>query len=833
MRIKIIFTNCMILLLFESQPVFCDDLSLDVTLIGVVSNSNNSRTLENVSVSILNGNSSIVISGGVTDESGKFRIHYNSIETINMVFEYIGYEKKYIYDVDIASNKNISEAIDLGDIFLVPAVIDLDAINVLATSRLYQVGLDKNVYKVSNNLMLQGKTGADALRAIPSVDVDIDGVVSLRGDKNITILVDGFPSGMASGDRRSRVDIIPAAIIDHIEIIANPSVDHDPSGMGGIINIITKRSSSRASELSGRLSAGTYRNFDGFLLMNFNNDRWGLSLSGNGKRDHQRLRSHREYEWEYPGLTLMSKQDRIEQLTLNTGAFNISGDYKISQGQTFNIGSNLIVFNSTSFDTIKHLDPVEYQMISKDDRRGFTLDIRGSHDWHSTSSDKRLRTDLSFSRSGEFEKDINDRNANGLGVNDHSHIYKDDAFQSIGFKTSYFMPYSTNMDLHIGAELFSRLMDQELDYLHVPFGFDHTELVQSLFLKSNYIKSDTYKFEGGLRVESLKTEGSVFEIELTDTHDHQDTTNVFMDLIDTSIVASPFLQSHFNLYPSARFWYYVFDDISINLNYSGRTNRPRSASINPFPVNMIDEYHVRVGNPMLRPEFIDIFEIGLNRKGTRSNLNGVVFFKKIQNMIQWHSVDIVRIESLQYEVISTENAGKGSSLGSEFHWYYAYNDKFSHDFSFNNWNTKIVGSETPDLNGYSSGYRVNTSISGLIQNSTKIEIAGYHRGLMQVPTGKIEPSIYFDIGIEKRFPAINLAINLTFKDIFDTRTYNIMTNETMLNLTSQQEYDQHLKAQRWNNYRSVVFSLNYAIGDLMKNIPFKRSESDIKTDYDY
>ena len=69
------------------------------------------------------------------------------------------------------------------------------------------------------------------------MDVDIDGVISLRGDKNVTILVDGFPSGMASGDRRSRADIIPAAIIDHIEIIANQSEDNDHTGMGGIINV--------------------------------------------------------------------------------------------------------------------------------------------------------------------------------------------------------------------------------------------------------------------------------------------------------------------------------------------------------------------------------------------------------------------------------------------------------------------------------------------------------------------------------------------------------------------------------------------------------------------
>ena len=295
--------------------------------------------------------------------------------------------------------------------------------------------------------------------------------------------------------------------------------------------IITKKNSLKTSEVSSRISLGTYGNFDGFFLMNYNKDRWGLSFSGNGKRDHQRLSSHRDYEWEYPDLTILSQQDKTEWATSNTGTFNISGDYKISQDHSLNLGSNIIFFDGTSFDTISHLHPVEYQMTSKDNRRGFTLDVRGRHSWSSASSGKQLRTHFSFSQSGEFEKDVNDRITNGVGVNDHSHIYKDDAFRNLALKTSYLIPYNKNIDLHVGAELSSRFMNRELEYLHIPFGFDHNELIQSLFFKSNYHRSRGYKLEGGLRIESLKTEGSLYEIKLLDLHEHQDTTNIFIDFI--------------------------------------------------------------------------------------------------------------------------------------------------------------------------------------------------------------------------------------------------------------------------------------------------------------
>ena len=206
-ELKTILVYCVILASIGTNSAFCDDNIPLNTLVGVVSDSNNSNPIANVSISILGANSGTVLTGGVTDENGKFRIQHGSTKTIDMVFEYIGFEKKYIYGVELLSDNSGPGIIDLGRIILKSSVIDLDAVNVSGTSRIYQIGLEKNVYRVSQSLMLPGKTGADALRAIPSVDVDIDGVISLRGDKNVTILVDGFPSGMASGDRRSRADL--------------------------------------------------------------------------------------------------------------------------------------------------------------------------------------------------------------------------------------------------------------------------------------------------------------------------------------------------------------------------------------------------------------------------------------------------------------------------------------------------------------------------------------------------------------------------------------------------------------------------------------------------
>ena len=738
-------------------------------MIGILADSTDVSPIGNASLSVLDPLTNAVISGGVTNKDGRFRIEYAFEGEIDIAIGHIGYKKRYIYGIAPRLSTDRKRILDLDVILLSPIVISLDPIRVSGISRSYQVGIDKNSYKVSKNTMLRGKTGADALRAIPAVNVDIDGVISLRGDRNVTLLVNGILSGMASGDRRSTVETIPAAIIDHIEIISNPSAEYDPGGMGGIINIVTLNSNIRDASSLCKLSFESNGGYDGLIAASLNREKWGLSITASGKRENQRLRTTREYMWDYPGLSLTSTQKRIVQESPITGTINISGDYRLSKSQSLNFGSNLTLFNGTTFDTIIHLYPVEYRMTSDNKNRGWAFDLRGGHNWKSSSLGKNIRTSAFFSQTGDHENDVNDRNVNGINSNDHSHIHKDDVFRNFGFKTAFFIALEKNTDVNIGADLYAKTMKRELEYLHLPFGFDHEETVGAMYIKLNYSGDSPLKFDTGARIETSGSKGSVYKIELPGSHHHLDTSNVFMSLIDTSIASSPFTQSKITFYPSARLWYKFTEQASINLSYSRRTNRPRRPSVNPFPVSMIDEYHIRVGNPLLKPELIDVVELGLSQKQDNLQLYGVIFFKKIDNMIQWHSVDFVEIDALQYEVISTENSGEGNTRGSEFHLLYGYSKNFSWDLSFNNWDTQISGSDTPDLNGKASGYLINTSLTGLLRENYKIELSGYYRGIMEVPTGQIDPSYYLDFALEKRIPGLNLAITLSVKDIFDNQ----------------------------------------------------------------
>ena len=825
-----------VFLLLCSEVLYSQSDTKNNVLIGILADSTDVSPIGNASLSVLDPLTNAVISGGVTNKDGRFRIEYAFEGEIDLAIGHIGYNKRYIYGIAPDLSMDRQRTLDLGVILLSPTVLSLDPIRVSGISRSYQVGIDKNSYKVSKNTMLRGKTGADALRAIPAVNVDIDGVISLRGDRNVTLLVNGILSGMASGDRRSTVETIPAATIDHIEIISNPSADYDPGGMGGIINIVTLNSNIRDASSLCKLSFESNGGYDGLIATSLNREKLGLSITASGKRENQRLRTTREYMWDYPGLSLTSTQKRIVQESPITGTINISGDYRISKSQSLNFGSNLTLFNGTTFDTIIHLYPVEYRMTSDNKNRGWAFDLRGGHNWKSSSLGKNIRTSAFFSQTGDHENDVNDRNVNGINSNDHSHIHKNDVFRNFGFKTAFFIALEKNTDVNIGADLYAKTMKRELEYLHLPFGFDHEETVGAMYIKLNYSGDSPLKFDTGARIETSGSKGSVYKIELPGSHHHLDTSNVFMSLIDTSIASSPFTQSKITFYPSARLWYKFTEQASINLSYSRRTNRPRRPSINPFPVSMIDEYHIRVGNPLLKPELIDVVELGLSQKQDNLQLYGVIFFKKIDNMIQWHSVDFVQIDALQYEVISTINSGRGMTLGSELQLFYSYRDKLSLNLSYNNWNTDASGNNIPALNGKSSGYFFNASVTTLVKEHSKVELSGYFRGPMEVPTGGVDPSYYLDLAIERKIPKTRLRITLSFKDIFDTQSYKLTTNESMYNLSSQQAYSQSLISQKWTNYRSVILTLDYDFGldnERIMNKLFKRTDSNVNIDYDY
>ena len=201
---------------------------------GSVTDSTSGQPLEYTSISLVNMRSNEVVTGALSDKTGNFNIREIPLGRYRAVVEFIGYATKEISPINIFPGESGGIEQSLGNIQLQVSSVNLAEVEVLGESQFIQT-IDKQIFTVGKNLAASGGSGEDVLNQVPTVDVDIDGNITLRGDANVTVLIDGKKVGF---DRRSMVDNLQASMIKKVEVITNPSAKYDPDGVGGIINII-------------------------------------------------------------------------------------------------------------------------------------------------------------------------------------------------------------------------------------------------------------------------------------------------------------------------------------------------------------------------------------------------------------------------------------------------------------------------------------------------------------------------------------------------------------------------------------------------------------------
>ena len=195
--------------------------------------------------------------------------------------------------------------------------------------------IDKQIFNVDKSLTVSGGTAEDALKKIPNVDVDIDGNISLKGDQNVTVLIDGKPSGMTHGDRRAMVDNIPAAMIERVEVISNPSAKYDPDGMGGIINIILKRGMFEGFNGSTTASAGEYGKFNGSGMLNYRVGNWNLTGNGSYRLGNRYGDGARLFNYIYTDSSRTLNQNTLRIHEPESISFRMGADYYLGTKNTF------------------------------------------------------------------------------------------------------------------------------------------------------------------------------------------------------------------------------------------------------------------------------------------------------------------------------------------------------------------------------------------------------------------------------------------------------------------------------------------------------------------
>ncbi|MDQ3046540.1 MAG: TonB-dependent receptor [Bacteroidota bacterium] len=783
-----------------SQPPGGGDRPAIGSLSGKVLDSKSKLPVEFSTIALFRRKDSNLVTGTVATEKGEFILSQLEYGRYFMRIDFIGY-KQIVLD-SIAIKPGNPEVL-LGVINLVSSAEQLGEVEVAEEKSTMQLGIDRKIFNVEKSIVSEGGSATDVLQNIPSVSVDIDGNVSLRGSGNITVLIDGKPSGITGTSRAAILQQIPASSIESIELITNPSAKYDPDGMSGIINIVLKKN--KLSGFNGSVSAGIGTNdkYNGALNISYRNSK--LNVYANyGYRENSRYGSglgHRQNL--YPDTTFFLDQNS-EGRRKNT-SHNIKAGLDLYLNERNTIGGSVLynVGDDKNYDKTFYREGDENNITSGTYTRevnemdeSIALDYNLNYRKTFKKPKQELMVDATLSNSGNSAVDK---------YNESEYALKYDGNNAFPFRQTtgtedqttvttimadYVHPLKGQKKLEAGLKTIIRdittdFVSQNYDYSIPDFlvdtnlsnEFNFNENIYSAYATfSGAIKRTGYQL--GLRAEEAQTKSN------------QVTSG------------EVYRYNYFNLFPSLHISQKLNKEQELQLSYTRRINRPGMRSLNPFK-DYSDPYNIRYGNPFLKPEYINSYELSYVKYWKKGVVTATAYYRKTDGIIQ-------RIKTLSDSVtsfITFQNLNSSTSYGFELISKNDITKWWNTTTSVNIFQTVIDGNNVQgDLQNENFSYIIKVLSNMKILKNLDIQFTANYMGPTATAQGEVKPIFSMDLGFKKEiFKNASLSLNIT--DLTDSRKFYI--------IASDPTFYQEMERKRESRVATLTFS--YRFGKLSEN----------------
>lgn len=556
------------------------------------------------------------LSGGITDENGNFKFEINAGK-YNARVEFISFKTVTIQQKDFNSDTN------LGVIQLAPDVAQLSEVEVIAEKSTVEIKLDKRVYNVGKDMMVKGGTVSDVLDNVPSVTVDAEGTVALRGNENVKILIDGRPSGLAGINIADALKLLPADAVEKVEVITNPSARYDAEGGGGIINIVLRKGKANGVNGSVMVNAG-------------DPETYGTSISLNKKSEAYNLFSNFGYNYRSnPGNTLVDAEyfnsDGTTNRFINERRTNdrLSEGYNANFGIDLNLSKSLTWTNALTFRENRGKNPDNVFFYNFDsafnptfirnrlnDQRSdeFSIEYASNLVKKFKKDGHQLTADLSFSQNRENEfATITDQilgDPTSIDLEQTANLQKQ---QRNLIQTDYVLPIGKNGRFEAGyrGSFLKNLTDFSVtpDISNFSNELEYIENVNALYTQYGS-KINKFSYFFGIRFED-----SNIEVNSLTENDYN-------------------TKKYNNLFPSATFNYEFSESSSVSLSYSKRINRPRGRFLNPIS-SLSSNINIFQGNPDLDPSLTDAIDLGYLKKWNKLTFNTSAYINVTNDSFQF------------------------------------------------------------------------------------------------------------------------------------------------------------------------------------------------------
>jgi hypothetical protein len=749
-----------------------------ITVTGKVTDASNSGPLEYATVSFTSP-AGQVVGGGITDLEGNFAIQI-PVGTYKVTYEFIGFKTKTLaareFKID-ETMPTISLAIDSES---------LDEVVVRAETTQVQVRLDKKIYNIGKDLTTSGATVGDALGNVPSVTVDVDGSIALRGNENVRILINGRPSALAGFGSTDALRALPAESIDRVEVITSPSARYDAEGTAGILNIILKKEKTRGLNGSVQLNAGYPASTSLNGNINWRTDKFNIfNTTGYRYRESPGNASFDNFYLSPNVDNPLVLEDRIydrQDQNINT---NLGIEYFVSDKTSITATG----FFSTGMDedeTINETD--EFNRITDTDGRLTNLAESRNRTENETEEDTNYQFSLNyitrFNETGhELTADFqyedgreeqtsliaetqtfpdrlelpsefittNEDESEYLIQSDYVLPIGEDAQFEAGFRGSY---ESTTTDYELTEQVIAGGNFVRNDSLSNIFTYD--ENVTAVYSQYGN-KFGKFSFLAGLRFEYTQLVGDV---------EADDVTTIAGEEVDLD-----FDKSYSGLFPTLNLVYEIGDRENITLGYNRRINRPRGFFINPFP-SRSSEANVFQGNPDLDPAFSNSFDLGYLKRWKEVTLTSSVYFQRETDAFERIQEQTGQVTSNGIPIIRRIpiNLSSNERIGFEAGLLYNPADWLRLNGSFNFFQFTTEG----DFNGINydaknTSYFARGSAKVTLPEDIEWQTNVFYRGPSNNAQTDTEGLLSVDLAFSKDIFGDNATIGFNVRDVFNSR----------------------------------------------------------------
>ncbi len=778
-----LFAFALVLLFSHSAHAQKKSLSISGTIVDAI----DSSPIPYATAVVVSSKTQKVLSGTTTNELGVFRLSSDSTN-IYIELSFIGYQKKAIREFTIQNGM-----VDLGTLPLNQDAETLNEVEITAEKSTVEFKLDKRVFNVGKDISSTGMGALDVLNNVPSVNVDIEGQITLRGNSGVQILINGKPSVLAD-EESNALGSITADMIESIEVITNPSAKYQAEGTSGIINIVLKKDEKKGFNGSASINTGYPQNHSLGVSLNQRTEKFNFFTQfGLGYRSLPRYSENNNYN-------LVDNSKVLSEGTSyrNENFYNITlgADYYLNKLNSITLsGSYAYEVEDSPGETQFSIYDTTGQLSSAYERVETTSATNPKYQYdlqYNKQFKNNEKHTLLFSTLGRFfGKDQSSEFANNyeFGIpSSPSQQTATDFYQGdYTFKLDYTNPINKQWTLEAGGlyeindvgnnyAVYNQVGNSWVVDSNFTNNFEYNQKVLGLYGTGSY-EGEKWGVKAGLRVEN------------TDLH----TLLTNTDQNNT--------QNYTDLFPSLHTSYKVSKQLSFQAGYSRRIFRPRLWHLNPF-FNIQNNYNVYTGNPNLQPEYADSYE-----------LTGIWILKKasinasIYNLYTTDVIERVSIFVDDVNITTPVNVGTRNKTGVELNGKYSPNKWFvlTGDFNYGYFvRNGDFENQSFDFSGNQWSLKFTTKFQ--LPKGFDLEITPNYQSSYKTIQGDISGFAFMDAGIRKKLWKGKAVINLAVRDIFASR----IREENVI----QPTYTVYNFSQR-GRFITLGFSYSFGKGEAM------------------